>query len=108
MAIEYIISLLVVTLPFIIYGLSHKRYRKTLAVVGLLGLPIGFIWDYIAVNVLSIWSFNPQRILGAWFFGIPLEEYMFFVLVTMMAATVTLLISDRVRKPLKNLSAVSD
>ena len=102
LGLEYLASMTIATLPLIIYGLSHKKYRKTLAIVGLLGLPIGFIWDYISVNLLQLWFFNPSKITGIWILGLPLEEYMFFVLTSMMAATVTLLISDRIRKPLKN------
>ena len=94
--------MLIATLPLITYGLSRKKYRSSLVIVGLLGLPVGFIWDYIAVNVLSIWAFNPTKIIGIWIFGLPIEEYMFFVLTSMMIATSTLLISDRMRKPLKN------
>lgn len=102
MALEYLLSLLIVTVPVIIYGLSRKKYRKILAIVGLLGIPIGFIWDYISVNVLSLWSFYPNKITGIWILGLPLEEWLFFVLTSMMIATSTLLISDRMRKPLKN------
>lgn len=102
MAYDYLISLLIVTAPVIIYGLSRKKHRKTLAIVGLLGIPIGFVWDYISVNVLYLWSFNPNRITGIWILGLPLEEWMFFVLTSMMIATITLLISDRKQKPLKN------
>jgi len=98
---------MIATLPLITYGLSRKKYRKTLAIVGLLGIPVGFIWDYISVNVLSLWSFNPQRILGIWIFGLPIEEYTFFVLTSMMTATVTLLISERTQKHFK-ASMVSD
>ena len=98
---EYLISLLIVTVPVIIYGLSRKKYRKILIIVGLLGIPIGGVWDYISVNVLYLWSFNPNRITGIWFLGLPLEEWMFFVLTTMMSATITLSIYDRIQKHLK-------
>ncbi len=102
LAFEYLISMMVATLPFITYGLSRRKYRKILATVGLLGIPIGFIWDYVSVNVLSLWSFNPNRITGIWILGLPLEEWLFFVLTSMMIATSTLLISDRMRKSLNN------
>ena len=99
---EYLISLLIATVPVIIYGLSQKRYRKILSIVGLLGIPIGGVWDYISVNVLYLWSFNPNRITGIWILGLPLEEWLFFVLTSMMITTVTLLISERMQKPLNN------
>lgn len=102
MALEYLISMMIAALPFIFYGVTRKKYRKILAIVGLLAIPIGFIWDYISVNILQLWFFNSTKITGIWIFGLPLEEYMFFVLTSMMTATVTLLISDRIRKPLKN------
>jgi len=101
LALAYLVSMVIATLPLIAYGLSRKKYRNILAIVGLLGLPIGFIWDYVSVNVLSLWSFNPSKITGIWIFGLPIEEYMFFVLTSMMTATVTLLISERTQKHFK-------
>ena len=96
-ALEYLISMLIVTLPFIIYGFSRKKYRKPLAIVGLLMIPIGFIWDYTAVNILALWSFNQNKIIGIWILGLPLEEWIFFDLTSMMIAIVTLLVADRVQ-----------
>ena len=105
MGLEYLASMMIAALPFITYGLLRKRYRKTLTIVGLLAIPIGFIWDYISVNVLQLWAFNQAKIIGIWIFGLPLEEYMFFVLTSMMTATVTLSISERTQKHFKTSMA---
>jgi lycopene cyclase domain-containing protein len=36
------------------------------------------IWDVIFTN-LGIWGFNPEYVLGIYFFGLPLEEILFFI-----------------------------
>ena len=100
MGFEYLISLLIVTVPMITYGMFKcKDYRKTIVGVGLAWIVIGGLWDCISTNILRLWSFNPNTVIGVWIFGLPLEEWMFFPLSTMAIATVTLLISDRIRKP---------
>ena len=98
MALEYLSIMLIVTLPFISYGLSRRKYRKVLVIIGLLGIPVGFIWDYISVNILQIWSFNSSKIVGVWLLGLPLEEWLFFGLTSMMIATSTLIVAEKIGK----------
>jgi lycopene cyclase domain-containing protein len=46
-------------------------------------LPSSFayiIWDILATQQ-GVWQFNPQYLLGAFFINLPLEEYIFFVVV---------------------------
>lgn len=40
---------------------------------------IAYVWDYIAIKD-GVWHFT--NILGIWIFDIPLEEWLFFWLVT--------------------------
>ena len=63
----------------------HKRLKFYLHfksfVVGLLFMSIFFIpWD-IWFTFLKIWGFNPYYISGIYLFGLPLEEYLFFIFI---------------------------
>ncbi len=52
---------------------------------------IGVIWDQISVR-LGIWSFSDEKIIGN-LFGIPIEEYIFFIFVPLLVITVYTLIN---------------
>lgn len=93
MAFDYLIGLLLVPLPICIYGLIKlKVLRRLIIEVGITGCIIGGIWDNIAMNIQEIWFFNPDKILGIWIAGLPLEEWLFFFLVSMMVATIAFLL----------------
>lgn len=87
---EYLGTLLVFAVPLAVYGLSQKRFRGVLVKVALIGIVVGGVWDYIAVNCLKLWSFNPDTLIGIWFCGLPLEEWLFFSLVSMAVSTLAL------------------
>ena len=36
------------------------------------------LWDIIFTGI-GVWSFNPRYVCGAYLFGLPLEEYLFFI-----------------------------
>ena len=38
------------------------------------------VWDYI-FTVYQVWSFNPNYLIGIYFYGLPLEEILFFITV---------------------------
>jgi lycopene cyclase domain-containing protein len=99
MMFKYLITLAVFPLPFVIYGFSQRKWRKTLLKVGVAATAVGVMWDYLAVNVWKIWSFNPDAIIGVWFLGLPLEEWLFFPLVSIACATLALTF---IRKHLNN------
>ena len=92
---EYLVTLLIFTVPLVIYGFSQKQFRQVIIKVGIVLTPIGAVWDYIAIHILKIWSFNPDTIVGLSFFGLPLEEWLFIPLVSMSVATVALYIARR-------------
>jgi len=58
--------------------------------VGLCCIAIGIPWDYLASNLLNIWKFNEDKILGIWILGLPVEEFVFCFLVGMAIASITL------------------
>ena len=54
-------------------------------------------WDVWAVRT-QIWLFPSDTNVGFWIAGLPLEEYLFMIFVTMMISTVTLLLKRRLER----------
>jgi len=94
MRFAYLATIVVFTFPFVAYGLSRKGFRKALLTVAVVGLVIGGVWDSIATHLLKLWSFNPDTIVGIWLLGLPLEEWFFFIFISMGAGTVALKIQE--------------
>lgn len=102
---EYLLILVVFTFPLVFYGVFWRRdYRPIVCRVGVLGTVIGAVWDWIAVNVLMLWSFNSETIVGVWFLGLPLEEWLFFPLISMALATLTM----KIQKTFKSKEALDN
>ena len=74
----YLILLVVFTVPF--SAVAFKYYGKKLFMVTLYTFPLGVFWDWLAASYLHIWTWNPQYIVGIRFIGLPLEEYLFILL----------------------------
>lgn len=81
--------------PLAVYGLSRRKFRVVLVKVAIIGTVLGGVWDYIAVNFLKLWFFNPDTLLGVWLLGLPLEEWLFFIFVSMSVSTLALSIAKR-------------
>ena len=80
---EYLIIMLVFTLPSISFAVHKKRF-SALALAALIGLIIGVPWDVISAGYFHTWSWNDDTLMGLWIGPLPLEEYLFMVLVPMM------------------------
>lgn len=50
----------------------------------IMGLVIGVPWDTISAGLLRTWFWNEEQLIGVWIGYLPLEEYLFVVLVPMM------------------------
>jgi lycopene cyclase domain-containing protein len=77
---EYLISMIIVFILPSLYVLYKKRWLVGSAIkIGITGLLIGFPWDYIAVQ--KGWWIYPksQYFLGIYVFGLPVEEFIFYV-----------------------------
>lgn len=61
-------------------NLPLRRYPVTLfAAMFLVAVPF-WIWD-VWVTARGHWSFNPDFVLGFYILGLPLEEWLFFLVV---------------------------
>lgn len=56
------------------------RYWKKLSLGTLVMMAVFIPWD-IAFTEHGIWGFNPKYLSGVWIAGLPLEEWLFFIVV---------------------------
>ena len=80
----------------LLYLLRDKIVFKNLAIALVILFFIGVIWDQISVR-LGIWSFSDDKIVGN-LFGIPIEEYLFFIFVPLLVISVYTLINKIMKK----------
>ena len=81
---EYLVVLglcLVVTAPLELFGgvRVYRQARRLLLTLLCTGA-VFVAWDLIGAR-LGHWDFNPAAITGISFLGLPLEEYLFFVVI---------------------------
>jgi len=98
MYIYIILMLIFAVIPSVIllYLLRDKIVFKNLAIALVILFFIGVIWDQISVR-LGIWSFSDDKIVGN-LFGIPIEEYLFFIFVPLLVISVYTLINKIMKK----------
>lgn len=68
-----------------------RRHKKTLFLVAAGSVLFAVPWDYLAVR-FGIWSFSPTLALGPDFGGLPLEEWLLYISLSILVAAVTLLV----------------
>lgn len=82
---EYFILLVVASSFPLVFSLIHRKmllnegFRLFLPTIFVVTVPF-VIWDIWATAV-GHWSFNNRYVLGIYFFNIPIEELMFFILI---------------------------
>ena len=99
MALSYLLGLVaVVLLPMLIlwaiYFKTLKRYMRIYVVAVVCALAISVPWDLISVRE-QIWYFTEPQIIGFWLLGLPIEEWLFYVIVPLLFATMTVLLWER-------------
>lgn len=57
---------------------------------------LAVIWDQISVR-MGIWSFSPTEIVGS-VFGLPIEEYIFFLCVPLLSINIYVLIKKMITR----------
>lgn len=63
--LEYLIVMLIFTLPFISYVIYKKRFRA-LILAAVMGLLIGVPWDTISACYFNTWFWNKDTLIGVW------------------------------------------
>ncbi len=83
MSTYLIINILIIIVPLILsFDKNISYYRKLPRLVfSILIVSTAFIiWDIFATK-RGDWAFNPEHLVGIYFFGLPLEEILFFITV---------------------------
>ncbi|OGS40361.1 MAG: hypothetical protein A3K77_05500 [Euryarchaeota archaeon RBG_13_31_8] len=75
----------------LLYILRNRINLRNLGISLFILFIIGVLWDQLSVR-LGIWSFSDEKIVGN-LFGIPIEEYIFFIFVPLLVITVYTLIN---------------
>ena len=75
----------------LLYILRNRINLKNLGISLFILFIIGVLWDQLSVR-LGIWSFSDEKVIGN-LFGIPIEEYIFFIFVPLLVITVYTLIN---------------
>jgi len=98
MYIYIALMLVFAVIPSIIllYVLRDRIVLKNLAIALVILFFIGVVWDQISVK-LGIWNFSDDKIVGN-LFGIPIEEYLFFIFVPLLVIAVYTLINKIMKK----------
>lgn len=65
------------------------RYRITLFHAAIFALIFSVPWDILATKT-NIWQFPKESNIGIYIGGLPLEEYLFMVFVTILISSVTI------------------
>jgi len=81
-----------VILPnIILFYLNRKKiHLKTLLVSLFILFLIAILWDPLSVR-MGLWFFSQNEIVGL-LFGLPIEEYLFFIFVPLLSINIYLLI----------------
>lgn len=61
----------------------YQHWRSLLKTILLVCLPF-WSWDIVATG-RGHWSFNPEYVIGVAFLGLPVEEWVFFVVVVFVS-----------------------
>jgi lycopene cyclase domain-containing protein len=81
-----------VWLPTAIITLFYWRilwqYKRAIFITILGSLVVGFFWDLVA-RYYDIWYFPSTRILGIKLAGLPIEEYLFYISMSLFIASLT-------------------
>ena len=74
--------------------LAKYKWILVLVAIGCLGISVP--WDIMSVND-RIWYFSEPHIVGVWLMGLPIEEYLYILLLALLSACSTILLWERDR-----------
>jgi lycopene cyclase domain-containing protein len=75
-------------------GRAVLRRGRGLAWVVAGSLVGGWAWDALAVRV-GLWYYDPANLVGWWALGLPLEEWLWIVGVTLLFGGLTVVLAER-------------
>lgn len=99
---SYIVwELIAFILPFFVllyfnFSLA-KKFRNIFLYATIGALFFSWPWDYVMIK-LNVWNYFPDKILGVWFLGLPLEEWVFIVFVTWFFVLINLILFKKYGK----------
>lgn len=70
------------------------KQRRALALATFGALVGGWAWDVIAVR-FGAWYYDPKHIFGLWYFGLPIEEWLWIVGTTLFFSALTVILVER-------------
>lgn len=83
MSTYLLINILIISVPLVLSFDKNLKYYKNIPYLlqSLLFISTAYIiWDVIATK-RGDWAFNPEHLIGIYFWGLPLEEILFFITV---------------------------
>jgi lycopene cyclase domain-containing protein len=97
-SLTYVIWLaLFVGLPLLALAVGARRSlrRQRRALLWMLAGAVGggWAWDALAVR-LGAWYYDPRNLLGWWIGGLPIEEWIWIVGVTLLFGCVTIVLAE--------------
>ena len=82
-----LLFLFVIIPSIILLYLNRKKiHLKSLSVGLLILFLIAVVWDQLSIR-LGLWSFSQDEIIGN-LFGLPIEEYLFFLFVPLLSINI--------------------
>jgi len=67
-----------------------KKNIKVIFYTVIIGIILQLITDPIALG-LNIWSYSPEKVIGIWILGFPIEDVLFFILVPFAISSAVLI-----------------
>lgn len=88
-----LLCIFVIVPNIILLYLNRKKiHLKSLSVALFVLFLIAILWDQLSVR-MGLWSFSQNEILGS-LFGLPIEEYLFFLFVPLLSINIYLLVEE--------------
>jgi lycopene cyclase domain-containing protein len=72
------------------------QQRRALAIISLGALAGGWAWDALSVR-LGVWYYAPANGMNFWIVGLPIEEWLWILGVTLMFGMLTILLMEKER-----------
>lgn len=91
--LELLIIFVVIPNAILLYLNRKEISLRTLLLSLVVLFCIAVLWDQLSVR-MGVWSFSEHEIVGA-VFGLPVEEYLFFLFVPLLSINIFVLIEKR-------------